>query len=101
MFKRVGVLALMLSFGSMFLPSNANAQDWRGRDGSRYGNGYHDSWRDNDRRDHARREWRQEERRERQWREEARRDRRFFFCFFYNQPSYGFYYSTPNYRCPY
>lgn len=86
MFKRVGVLALMLSAaGAVFAPAAAFAQD-------RYGNGYgsyggdrsYYSQRDRDWNRDQRHEWREHERMERlraerreaEWREHERREHR-------------------------
>lgn len=77
MLKRVGVMALMLCGGALFLhPAAAFAQEYRGW------NGYAPQYRSNDRyyRDNRReeREWREpqwrEERRERAWRAQEWRE---------------------------
>jgi hypothetical protein len=86
MFKRVGVLALMVCGGAALLhPTAAMAQDYRGWNG--HGQRYYDegrSYRDGERfreshrerewREHERREWRERAWREREWREHERRE---------------------------
>ncbi len=97
MFKRLGVLALVLSAGAMF-PAAAFAQ-----------NGYRDGgyqYRDG-RRGHEYREVRRYEDRGRAWREHERAER--YYRRGYYTPTYYYapnHYSTPNYyapapRCPY
>jgi len=105
MFRKVGILALIVSAGITILePSTATAADRHDRDG------YHDrrDHRDRDRhrdhdRDWSRHEWREHER----W--DRRRDRGYLYFNFSPAPRYYDYTPAPRYRynaypytsCPY
>ncbi len=98
MFRRVGVLALMLSAGMAVLqPTAAKAEDWHDRDN------HHDrrDRRDWDRHRDRDRDWRRNEWREReQW--ENRRDRDYLY-FNYAPAQRPYYYAppAPTYSYPY
>ena len=99
MFKRVGILALVLSAGMAVMePAVAKAADWHDRDG------HHDRdrrWNRGDRHERNRdRDWRRDEWREHRWREN-RRDRDFLYFNFTPAPRYYYYTPAPNYRYPY
>ena len=95
MFKRVGILALVLSAGMTVLqPATANAADWHDRDG------YHEH-REN--RDWNRRRDRDHDWRRHEWRDHDRWEKRRSggYLYFNAAPAPRYYYTpTPSYRYP-